>query len=118
MNELPYRMLGNPHRDGHVRMGAAVESGAHQCTPLTLRETCELRDRGERPRAVQDRLLERLTGDVDLIERYIDSWCCFGRGVTHNLVQPPTQVPDLGARPEGRERAQEGLLEEIFCMPI
>jgi hypothetical protein len=67
---------------------------------------------------VQDRLLERLTGDVDLIERYIDSRCCFGRGVAHNLVQPPTQVPDLGARPEGRERAQKGLLEEILRVPV
>jgi hypothetical protein len=67
---------------------------------------------------VQDRLLERFTGHVDLIERYLDSRCCFGRGVTDDLVQPPTQVPNLGARPEGCERAQKGLLKEILCMPI
>jgi hypothetical protein len=67
---------------------------------------------------VQDCLLERLASDFDLIERQVGSRWAFGRSVAHYLVQPPTQVPDVSARAQRGERAQEGLLQEILRAPI
>ena len=40
------------------------------------------------------------------------------RSVAHDLVQPASDMADLGSRAKGHERTQEGLLQDVLHMPV
>jgi hypothetical protein len=76
-----------------------AEGGGDQRTPLTLRQTRQLRHRGERRRPAQDRFFKRLARDIDIIECQLSPWLHLRRGVAHDLVEPPAQMLHVGERP-------------------